>query len=496
MIELAPSRRTVLAGAAALAATPLIAQRGAAFSWEALKARALALAARPYVAPAPPPADIAAVSYDVLNHVSFKAEAALWPGTPQEVRFFPQSVGAQQPVAISVVENGRERPLPSSRDLFAGGDRLPATANGFSGFRVMSAGGRSDWLAFQGASYFRSAGSLDQYGLSARALAIDCGLSTPEEFPRFSHFWLERGPGEAITVYALLDSPRAAGAWRFVNRMGADGVVQDVNMVLALRGDVARLGLAPLTSMFWYGEGDRAQAADWRPEIHDSDGLAMATGAGERLWRPLRNPAQVATNSFADRDPQGFGLLQRDRVFDHYQDDGVFYDKRPNLWVEPVSAFGPGHVMLVEIPTRAETMDNVVAFWNPDAPARAGQRFALDYRMRWNAAELPGGTARAIEVFRGAAQRPGFEATPGARRLVVDFGGDSLKGLTRTSGVTAKVAATRGRVLNSDAYPVVGQDGRWRLVMDIAHDEGEPVDIRAYLSRGDGALTETLLYQL
>jgi periplasmic glucans biosynthesis protein len=494
MIKRAPSRRTVMAGAAALAATPLLAQRGSAFSWEGLKTRALALAARPYVAPPRPPRGLDAVSYDVLNHVSFKAEAALWPGTPQEVRFFPQSVGAKEPVAISVVENGRERALPFSRDLFTGGDRLPVSANGFSGFRVMSPGGKSDWLAFQGASYFRSAGSLDQYGLSARAVAIDCGLSTPEEFPRFTHFWLERGSDSAIIVYALLDSPRAAGAWRFVNRIGVDGVTQDVSMVLALRGDIARLGLTPLTSMFWYGEGDRAQAADWRPEIHDSDGLAMATGAGERLWRPLRNPAQVATNSFADRDPGGFGLLQRDRVFDHYQDDGVFYDRRPNLWVEPVAPFGPGNVMLVEIPTHAETMDNVVAFWTPAAPARAGQRFALDYRLRWNAAEPPGGTARAIEVFRGAAQRPGFEPIPGAGRLVVDFDRDSLRGLSRTSGVTAKVTATRGRLLAHHAYPVVGHDGRWRLVMDIARDGGEPVDVRAYLSLADGALTETLLY--
>jgi glucans biosynthesis protein len=189
----------------------------------------------------------------------------------------------------------------------------------------MNPGGQGDWLAFQGASYFRTAGPLDQYGLSARGLAIDTGLSKPEEFPRFTKFWLEQGPGDAITVYALLDSPSAAGAWRFVNRRTPAGIVQDVSMSLQLRNDVTRLGLAPLTSMFWYGEGQRDKAIDWRPEIHDSDGLAMTTGRGEQIWRPLNNPSRAILNSFADRDPKAFGLLQRDRNFDHYQDDGVFY---------------------------------------------------------------------------------------------------------------------------------------------------------------------------
>src|SRR5262249_14907580 len=141
-----------------------------------------------------------------------------------------------------------------------------------------------------GASYFRSAGALDQYGLSARGLAINTGEPGPEEFPRFTRFWLERGPG-APTVYALLESPSAVGAWRFVNRRDARGVYQDVPLTLTLRRDVASLGFAPLTSMFWYGEGNRNQAIDWRPEVHDSDGLAIWNGRGERLWRPLNNPS-------------------------------------------------------------------------------------------------------------------------------------------------------------------------------------------------------------
>jgi glucans biosynthesis protein len=332
--------------------------------------------------------------------------------------------------------------------------------------------------------------------LSARGLAIDTGLDRPEEFPRFSHFWLERGPGDALTVYALLDSPSVAGAWRFVNRRTAKGVTQDVSLVATLRKDVERLGIAPLTSMFWYGEGSRDKAIDWRPEIHDSDGLAMLTGAGERIWRPLDNPPHPITNSFADHDPRGFGLLQRDRNFDHYQDDGVFYEKRPSLWVEPIGNWGPGSVTLFELPTRGETDDNIVAFWTPAAPAKAGAHYAFDYRLHWIADEHQSGTsARVVDTWRGVAGRPGTDPIPDATRLVVDFAGPAVAGLDRTSGVEPIVSLSVGKPISTAAYPVVGMRDRWRMIVDIPYKRGETTDLRAYLRRGDAALTETLLYQ-
>jgi periplasmic glucans biosynthesis protein len=479
--------------APALRAAPAATQ----FSWERLQAHALDLARRPYVAPPAPPAGLDAVTYDALNHISFKPEAALWPGSRQEVRFFPQSKMAKGSVSIAAIEGGRERPVAFDRKLFNGGERLPESTSGFSGFRVMSPGGKSDWLAFQGASYFRSAGALDQYGLSARALAIDTGMSSPEEFPTFTQFWLEQGPGDAITIYALLDSPRVAGAWKIVNRHTPDGVVQDVSCVFQLRADVARLGIAPLTSMFWYGEGDREKAIDWRPEVHDSDGLAMLGGSGERLWRPLRNAPRVMTNSFSDRNPKGFGLLQRDRAFDHYQDDGVFYEKRPSLWIEPQGDWGAGAVTLVEIPTRTETEDNIVAFWTPAGRQTKGRKYSLSYRMRWIAGEpQPSAIAHVVDTWRGIAAAPGMEPVKGATRIVADFAGASLNGLGRDSGVSAKVDVVRGRAITTAAYPVVGSNGRWRLIVDVAPDPGQTVDLRAYLSRNGSALTETLLYQL
>lgn len=502
------NRRDVLALiAASLLATPTAALSqlvgaggGEAFSWDALKRRAIALSRQAWRAPPAPSEAARANDYDAMANLQYRPDRTLWGDqNGGGVRFFPLMKLATRPVEVFVVEQGRARPFIYQDTLFAAPDGHPfhaqGTEGGFSGFRAMNDNGRGDWLAFLGASYFRSAGALDQYGLSARGLAINSGMSTPEEFPEFTHFWLERGGDGALIVYALLDGPSVAGAYRFVNRHGPRGVVQEVTAFIRLRRSVERLGFAPLTSMFWYGEGNRRQAVDWRPEIHDSDGLAMLTGRGERIWRPLVNPPHPLVNAFGDNQPRGFGLLQRDRDFDHYQDDGVFYEKRPSLWVEPIGNWGAGAVMLYEIPTQREVEDNIVAFWTPEAPARAGRSYELAYRLHWIAHEPePLGVARAVDCWTGVAGRPGHDPTPGARRIVVDFEGDDLRPLTRESGVDAVVSVVRGRTLSTAAYPVVGQPGRWRMVVDVQIPGGQSTDLRAYLRRAGSALTETFIY--
>ena len=469
------------------------------FSWDLLKAYALGLAAKPFRGAPRSDPRAAVVDYDAVGRIQFRPERTQWgrAGDDFGVRFFPLSKYAAAPVAISIVEGGRAATLALGPDAFStNGPAPPPVLPGVSGFRLMTRGGGSDWLAFQGASYFRSSGALDQYGLSARGLAIGTGTASPEEFPAFTHFWLEHGPG-ALTIYALLEGPSVAGAWRFVNRRGPKGVVQEVSCVAGLRRSVERIGFAPLTSMFWYGEGNRLHGSDWRPEIHDSDGLAMFTGAGERIWRPLNNPPRAITSSFADASPQGFGLLQRDRNFDHYQDDGVFYDRRPSLWVEPIGDWGRGAVTLYEIPTRGETDDNAVAFWTPAAPAKAGARYALDYRLRW-LGDDPTALAAAIvsDCWTGTAGRPGQAPIAGAVKIVADFKGPNLAGLTRDSGVTAAVDVSHGEVLHAAAYPVSGQKARWRLMVDVLPNGTGSAEMRAYLRRGGGALSETLLRQI
>lgn len=503
------TRRAALLGLAALGLVPAGAVfaaegpplgRATSFSWEALKRQAMALSERPW-ASLPRIEAAAAVDYDALNNIRYRDAAALWPDRAgQSVRLFPVSKYAREPIAINVVEGGRARPLLYSPDLYEMPADSPARAltaanGGFAGFRVMNPGDIGDWLAFQGASYFRTAGPLHQYGLSARGLAIDTGLSAPEEFPVFRAFWLEPG-ADAFTIYALLDGPRVAGAYRFVNRVLAGEMVQEVTLSIRLRADVERIGFAPMTSMYWYGETEPGPRRDWRPEIHDSDGLLIANGAGERLWRPLVNPPRTALNAFLDTNPRGFGFMQRDRVYDNYEDDGVFYHKRPSLWAEPIGDWGAGSVDLVEIPTRGETDDNIVAFWQPKAPARAGMRYDMAYRLRWLGGEPDASPrARVIGTYRGLGGRPGHPPQEDVVKLVVDFEGEALKGRARED-VTADVSVTNGEILMKAAYPVAERSNRWRLMIDVAPRNGAATDLRGALVCCSAQLTETWLYQL
>lgn len=473
------------------------------FSFDNLKAGARALAARPYAPPAAPPAALVhAIDYDAFGAIAYKPAATLWGTLPGDhgVRCFPLGRYAPTPVAISVVSGGEARPLVYSPALFDAPADSPlkalGRAGGFAGFKVMNADAKTDWIAYLGASYFRAADPFNQYGLSARGLAIDTVGAPHEEFPAFTAFWLEQSPGDDLVVFALIDGPSVTGAYRIGHRRSAAGLVQDIEAELHFRRAVATLGIAPLTSMYWYGLTDRAPADDWRPQIHDSDGLALWTGAGERIWRPLANPTRVTANAFLDKGPRGYGLMQRDRIFDDYQDDGAFYDRRPSAWVEPVGDWGAGSVQLVELPTAGEAEDNIVAFWTPKAPVTAGQSLAYRYRLHWTDEEpTPPGVARVVATREGRGGRPGFEPTAGMRKVVVDFAGPPLAGLTRQSGVVAAVTSSLGEV-QAVAYPIEGQPGRWRMMFDTPAPAGKVVNLRAYLRRGADALTETWSGQL
>ncbi|MEO3430385.1 glucan biosynthesis protein D [Pelagibius sp. CAU 1746] len=491
------------------------------FSFEALTGRAKEAAAGPYRPPyRPAPEVVEQIDYEAHGKIRFDPGRALYgPGAsgPQSAypatffhlgRFFGKSVkmhdlrdsaGGMAAREILYAPDYFEMPPDSvAREL--------PEDSGFAGFRLQESTGRDDWrthdwIAFLGASYFRAIGELEQYGLSARGVVVNPTLSGPEEFPDFTEFYIAPAarPGDAVAVYALLDGPSLTGAFRFSLTRNA-GVTMDVEKHLFLRRDVARLGLAPLTSMYWYAEGDRPARVDWRPEIHDSDGLALWTGKGERLWRPLNNPQRVTLSSFFDDDPRGFGLLQRDRDFDHYL-DGVRYERRPSLWVEPLGDWGPGSVQLLEIPTDDEIHDNIVACWVPQAAARAGDSRHLTYRLHWLAEEpYPARDFARVTASRlGRGGQPGKPRPPGLTKFVVDFDGGRLPGLSAGSEPEPVVTASRGNVSRSFAEPVPGSD-TWRAVFDLELDYGgigseEPVELRMYLALGDQPLSETWLYQ-
>jgi glucans biosynthesis protein len=477
------------------------------FSFPLLVAWAEKNASLPYKPPQTPAARlIAGIDFDAVQKIRFRPDHALWQGRAGQdpVAFFHLNRYSTDPVQLHAIEDGKARQILYGADYFDyGASKLdPGRLGnlGFSGFRVMDGqDAPTDWLAFQGASYFRSSGQDGQYGASARGIAVDTGGPMPEEFPRFSAFWLEPHAG-GVTIFALLDGPSVTGAYRF-DAVKKEAVVLDVEARLFFRKDIDRLGIAPLTSMYWYGENERAKAADWRPEIHDNDGLALWTGAGERLWRPLINPPAVQTNSFLDTDPKGFGLIQRDRDFDHYQDDGAFYDKRPGIWVEPKGAWGRGEVQLVEIPTEDEIHDNIVAYWRPDQTARARGAMRFAYRLYWQdqIPDYPTNIAKVVATRLGRGGIPGANPWPRDKtKFVIDFTGGPLSSMAQRYDVEPVISTSRGKVDGAYVIKVVGTN-KWRALFDLQLPQTQqrtaPVDLRLFLRLDGRTLSETWLYQ-
>lgn len=472
------------------------------FSFERVMESARKLAAEPYVQPpAPAPDLIKSIDFDAAQNIKFRASCALWDAKPLPVRFFHLNKFVGLPVRIYAIDGNSAREILYSKDCFdyANADLARALPDdlGFAGFRVMDGPSKdTDWLAFQGASYFRSSGSSTQYGSSARGIAIDTAMPQPEEFPRFSQFWIEPEDtgSDTITISALLEGPSITGAYRFVSRRN-QSVVMDVEAHLFTRADIPRLGIAPLTSMYWYGENSVTRRPDWRPEIHDCDGLAIWTGSGERIWRPLINPPQVLTNSFVDRDPKGFGLLQRDRDFADYQDDGAFYDRRPSVWVEPLGGWGEGAVQLVQIPTTQEIDDNIVAYWTPKNPVRKGEALSMKYRLYWSDDEPhPPSLARVIATRIGRGGVPGQPVPTNEKwKFVIDWEGGPLATMERRFDIKPIVSVSAGEIEKPYVINVVGTS-RWRSFFDVAAEGTNPIELRCYLRLGDATLTETWTY--
>jgi len=389
-------------------------------------------------------------------------------------------------------------PFAFSTDLFDYAPR-PALRDadvgdlGFAGFRLHAPLNRPDYFdevcSFLGASYFRAVAKGLSYGLSARGLALGTGEQPgPEEFPVFKAFWLEQpaAGADAMVVHALLDSPSAAAAMRFRITPGVETVF-DVDLRLYPRVPLAKAGIAPLTSMFDFDASDRLGIDDYRPAVHDSDGLALLNGNGEQAWRQLQNPRALQHSGFQDRNPRGFGLMQRKRDYADYLDAEANYQNRPGLWVEPVGEWGEGEVHLVEIPTPNEYNDNIVAFWRPREPLAAGREHRWRYRLHWcrDHAWQP-------QLARVAGTRIGRAAKAGARLIVIDLAGGRLANLPEDAEPQIEVTASHGTVRNAVAYR--HQRG-WRLSFELQPGEARAIELRARLFDKQGPLTETWLYR-
>jgi glucans biosynthesis protein len=484
-----------------LAAALLVAAPIAAFDLEAVAAQARALAAASFRDPrGEVPGWLLEIGYDQWRDIRFRTDRALWRerGLLFEAQFFHPGLYYDRVVRVHEVNGGSVRDVPFSPDLFDYGrnefaSRVPQDL-GFAGFRLHYPLKRRDYkdelIVFLGASYFRALGKGHVYGLSARGLALDTALPGGEEFPFFREFWLvQPRPGaREVVIYALLDSPSAAGAYRFAVRPGVQTVL-DVDARIFFRRAPAKVGIAPLTSMFFFGEGDTKPHPDYRPEVHDSDGLLIADRSGEWSWRPIRNPGRLRVSAFSSPSPVGFGLLQRDRSFDHFQDLETRQELRPSAWVAPEGEWGPGHVELVEIPTDSERHDNIVAYWVPRRPEGSLEPLTLSYELRFYSDDStlpPGGRAVATRRDRGTHDD--------AYRYVVDFEGPGLRSIPEEivlQGVmSARSSDGDAEILEQQVHknPVTGG---WRLVFQVRPRGRAPVDLRAFLKRGEQILTET-----
>jgi glucans biosynthesis protein len=492
-----------------LLAAPTLA---AAFGFDDVAREAAALARRPYQSAPPADARMAALSYDEYRDLRFKPERARWRdgGSPFSLQFFPLGRGFTRPLRlyeIAEAGDGQARVLEVPAADFqvgqvataAGVQPLPGAAGWRLSYPLLQPDRHDEVVVFLGASYFRAIGAGQAYGLSARALAVDTAGGRGEEFPAFTTFWFERPAAGATQAqfYALLDSPRVAGAYRFVVRPGTDTVL-DVQARLFLRAPVATLGIAPLTSMFLTGENQPA-AHDYRPEVHDSDGLLVASGdgGGERIWRPLTNPARPFVTSFALRALRGFGLMQRDRAFTSYEDLEAHYQRRPSAWVEPLGDWGPGRVELLQFGTPDETHDNIAAYWVPQQLPPTGEAIDLAWRVHWTL-DTPGAStlARVTQSRRGHGFRPDG-LPPQRHQFHIDFAGAALLALPAGAAVDAVASANANvRALRAHAYPNPERGG-WRVSLEFDRvDSRQAVELRLQLRLADKLLSETWAYAL
>ncbi len=467
-----------------------------------IRALARELASRPYEDHRRPLSRrLAEMGYDELRQITFDERKSVWrrERLPFQLQFFHPG-GRQDPIDLNLVDGEEVSAVPFERDLFDYGGNtrfnwMDFQGAKFAGFRVLYPLNRPDKLdeviVFHGASYYRAVPAGLVYGLSARALTLNCGGAGGEEFPLFREFWVDRPDrdGRIVRIRGLLDSPSLAGAAEFTVDPGPDTVTH-VRLSIYPRVEVARYGIAPLTSMYWFGRNTQRRFSDFRPEVHDSDGLLILTGADEWLWRPLDNTGKLRNSAFQDKTPKGFGLMQRERDPACYEDLHAQYHRRPSAWVRPDGDWGAGTVRLVEIPTDTEFSDNIVAFWEPAQPMKAGQLADFTYDVAWcgEKPELPS-LGRVLSTRAGAV--PGQAR---ARRFALDFACPGLEPKGADFKPEVVVTALHGRLSNQgDEYNPYRR--AWRVMFDVAADEGaEAVELRAHLREGGGACTETWTY--
>ena len=501
------NRRRFVTGAAALPfvlgiseaiAAAQRAQEAVGFDRDSVRQQARGLASAPFKRQVSKlPSALKDIDYDSYRAIRFRPDRALWrgEGLPFEVQFFHRGFIFTDAIDVYEVSDGQARPVVYSPDLFDFGKTPPPAPDakfGFAGFRLHAPINRADYYdevaVFLGASYFRAVAKGQTYGISARGLSLKTGDFKGEEFPAFRAFWIEKPQKntDSIVVHALLDSESASAAHRFTIRPG-ETTVFAVEMTLFPRVDIDQAGIGSLTSMFLFDANDRVGIDDYRPAVHDSDGLAIRNGRNEDLWRPLSNPTDLQISVFSDVNPRGFGLMQRQRKFHHYDDLESRFETRPSVWVEPIGNSGEGAVQLIEIPTKEEIHDNIVAFWRPKEPMRAKGEGNFTYRLHWGAGKVASSALAEVTQTRVGA------GPDNTRLFVLEFEGPGLKD-KKAETMRGSVTTSGGEVRHIVAQPNPVTGG-WRLSFQFDAKASAAVELRAQLLNGDEPLSEVWLYR-
>lgn len=475
------------------------------FNPDLLTEKARQLAGQAYVRPDENlPAELNNLSYDGHRDIRFVRENGPWhkQRLPFEVQFFHLGSIFHTSVPINEIVRGKTHRIKYSPSFFNYGKNNLNGDNfenlGYAGFRLHTPLNNPTYydelVSFLGASYFRALGKNQKYGLSARGLAIDTAVQTGEEFPIFKEFWIERPVrgSKSVKVYALLDSPSVTGAYRFVITPGVN-TTMDVESVLFPRQKINKLGVAPLTSMFLFGENTKNRFDDHRPEVHDSDGLLVWNGKSEWLWRPLDNSKYLRISSFVDENPKGFGLMQRDKNPEHYLDFEAMYEQRPSVWVEPEGDWGKGMVQLVEIPSIQEIHDNIVAFWIPQEPIVPGKEYRFNYRLNWSG-DVPEGSnlAKVINTYTGVGGVSGMLEND-KRKFVIDFSAAGMKKDLENENIRAEASTTEGKIIGTHVMYNPLTKGLTAYV--DYRPNGKTAELRVVLQKNGKNVSEVWSYQ-
>lgn len=476
----------------------------ASFGFENVIKQAEALSQSPYQTNLEKlPDALANMNYDDFRGLRYIREQGPWYGKklPFEIQFFHLGSIFTKPVKIHQITNSESTNIPYNPNAFTQNNQpLQSFPDiGYAGFRLHyplnTAKYHDELVTFLGASYFRALGKGQKYGLSARGLAVDTGLISGEEFPEFTEFFITQPNrrSKSITIYALLNSPRISGAYQFIIYPGKI-TKMDVTAQLFPRAEIQKIGIAPLTSMYLFGENTKNKFYDYRPEVHDSDGLLVWNGNDEQIWRPLDNNKKLRISSFVDNNPKGFGLLQRDTDANHYQDFEAFYQDRPSVWVEPIEPFGDGSIELVEIPSDKEIHDNIVAMFVPKEKLKPQHQYTFKYRLSWFKNEQPfkSNLAQIVATNVGIGGVSGVPM-PGETKFAIDFKGKELTKIKNPQDIIPMVEATEGKIKNIVLVknPLIGG---YRLFFDFI-PKGNVSELRASLKLNDKSISELWSYQ-